>query len=68
MLHVVDEHCGHLTILPGTAPGRSTILPGTAPGRSTTLPGTAPGRSTTRHARARTPPARTRGDPDHARP
>ena len=46
MLHVVDEHCGHLTILPGTAPGRST----------------------TRHARARTPPARTRGDPDHAHP
>ena len=57
MLHVVDEHCGHLTILPGAAPGRST-----------TLPGTAPGRSTTRHARARTPPAHTRGDPDHARP
>ena len=46
MLHVVDEHCGHLTILPGTAPGRSP----------------------TRHARARTPPAHTRGDPDHARP
>ena len=45
MLHVVDEHCGHLTILLGTAPGRST----------------------TRHARARTPPARTRGEPDLAR-
>ena len=24
MLHVVDEHCGHLTILPGAAPDRST--------------------------------------------